>query len=116
VHRAYASVFGTWPPVLLSRDDGRTWHPDTAGLPSALPTQALLALASGARQVMLSTMGDGVWLRSATGQWHDVSAGLPARHAMPLVAAPGRSGVALYAGTMGFGVYARQGAGDAAPC
>ena len=38
MHRAYASVFGTWPPVLVSRDDGRTWHPDTRGLPSALPT------------------------------------------------------------------------------
>ena len=109
-HRAYASVFGTWPPVLVSDDDGRTWHPDTRGLPSALPTQALLALATGARQIILSTMGDGVWLRSATGRWRDVSAGLPAHHAMPLVAAPGRQ-VALYAGTMGFGVYARQGAG-----
>jgi hypothetical protein len=70
----------------------------------------LLALATGARQIILSPMGDGVWLRAATGQWRDVSAGLPARHAMPLVAAPGRQ-VALYAGTMGFGVYARQGAG-----
>ena len=79
-------------------------------MPSALPTQALLALATGAQQIILSTMGDGVWLRSATGWWHDVSVGLPARHAMPLVAVPGRA-VALYAGTMGFGVYARQGTG-----
>ena len=110
MHRAYASVFGTRPPVLVSDDDGRTWHPDTRGLPSALPTQALLALATGARQIMLSTMGDGVWLRSATGRWRDVSAGLPARHAMPLVAAP-ESREVLYAGTMGFGVYVRQGAG-----
>jgi hypothetical protein len=110
VHRAYAAVFGTRPPVLVSDDDGRTWHPDTRGLPSALPTQALLALATGARQIILSTMGDGVWLRAATGRWRDVSAGLPARHAMPLIAAPGKQ-VALYAGTMGFGVYARQGAG-----
>jgi hypothetical protein len=55
-------------------------------------------------------MGDGVWLRSATGRWRDVSAGLPARHAMPLVAAPASREV-LYAGTMGFGVYVRQGAG-----
>jgi hypothetical protein len=110
VHRAYASVFGTRPPVLVSDDDGRTWHPDTRGLPSALPTQALLALTTGARQIVLSTMGDGVWLRSATGRWRDISAGLPARHAMPLVAAP-ESTEMLYAGTMGFGVYARQGAG-----
>jgi hypothetical protein len=110
MHRAYASVFGTRPPVLVSDDDGRSWHPDTRGLPSALPTQALLALATGARQIILSTMGDGVWLRSATGRWRDVSAGLPARHAMPLVAAPASREV-LYAGTMGFGVYARQGAG-----
>jgi hypothetical protein len=110
VHRAYAAVFGTWPPVLTSHDDGRTWHPDGSGLPSALPTQALLALATGARQIILTTMGNGVWLRSAAGRWHDISAGLPARHAMPLVAAPGRQ-VLLYAGTMGFGVYARHGAG-----
>jgi hypothetical protein len=108
IHHAYASVFGTRPPVLVSDDDGRTWHPDSSGLPSALPTQALLALATGARQIVLSTMGDGVWLRSATSRWRDISAGLPARHAMPLVAVPGSREV-LYAGTMGFGVYARQG-------
>jgi hypothetical protein len=110
-HRAYAAVFGTWPPVLGSHDDGRTWRPDTSGLPSELPTQTLLALATGARQIILSTMGDGVWLQSAAGRWHDVSAGLPARHAMPLVAVPKSREVLLYAGTMGFGVYARQGAG-----
>jgi hypothetical protein len=106
---AYAAVFAAQTPVLSSQDDGRTWHADSVGLPTALPTQALLALATGARQVLLSTMGAGVWLRSAAGRWHDVSAGLPARHAMPLVAAPGRGSVVLYGGTMGFGVYAKQG-------
>ena len=55
--------------------------------------------------MLLSTMGDGVWLRTANG-WQDVSAGLPEHHAMPLAAGPDG---ALYAGTMGYGMYMKQG-------
>lgn len=107
-HLAFASVFGVSPPVLATRDDGLTWRPDDAGLPSALPTQALLAVDTPTPVMYLSTMGGGVWRRAATGPWRDVSAGLPQRHAMPLVGTRGRAGV-LYAGTMGDGVYVKRG-------
>jgi len=114
---ALASVFGVWPPILATRDDGRTWRAASAGLPSALPTQALLALAPrGSRgpRVILTTMGGGVWERSSTGSgpWRDIGVGLPARHAMPLAALPGAVTTVLYVGTMGDGVYVKQ--GDAA--
>jgi len=115
VERALASVFGVWPPVLETQDDGWTWRAASAGLLSALPTQTLLALTqrgSCGPRVILTTMGGGVWERSSTGMWRDVSAGLPARHAMPLVALPGVATTVLYAGTMGDGVYVKQ--GDAA--
>lgn len=108
--RAFASVFGASPPVLTTRDGGRTWHGDVQGLPQTLPTQALLALSTPSRQIVLTTMGGGVWRRDQTGLWQDISAGLPGRHAMPLVAVPGNATVVLYAGTMGYGIYAKQGA------
>ena len=113
--RAMASVFGLSPPVLATTDDGRTWRAAATGLPSVLPTQALLALpdrGSRGRQMILTTMGGGVWDRTTAGPWRDISAGLPARHAMPLVALPGAATTVLYAGTMGDGVYVKQ--GDAA--
>ncbi len=104
--RGYASVFGVQPPLLRTDDGGRTWHADTRGLPSTLPTQSLLPIMRHGQQVWLSTMGGGVWLRATDGTWRDVSVGLPARHAMPLVAGLGGT---LYAGTMGYGVYTKQG-------
>jgi len=107
--RAFASVFGVWPPVLTTFDGGRTWRAAAAGLPPVLPTQALLALAPRGAEVILTTMGGGVWEWSGGGPWRDISAGLPARHAMPLAALPGSATMALYAGTMGDGVYVRQG-------
>lgn len=109
---ALIGVFGVWPPVLATRDGGRTWRAAATGLPGALPTQALLALPAPRPRVILTTMGGGVWERAADGPWRDISAGLPARHAMPAVAWPGGGTSAVYAGTMGDGVYVKQ--GDAA--
>lgn len=106
---AYAAVFGARPPVLTTRDSGRTWHADTQGLPSSLPTQALSALRTHPPRVILTTMGGGVWERVAGAAWHDVSAGLPGRHGMPLVARQVGGSVLLYTGTMGFGVYGKEG-------
>ena len=103
---AYASVFGSWPPVLRTTDGGRTWRPDAAGLPSSLPSQALITTGGPQPQVVLSTMGGGVWQRLPQGTWREISAGLPERHAMPLAT----SGGVLYGGTMGYGVYLREGA------
>jgi hypothetical protein len=108
-HLAFASVFAGAPAVLVSRDDGRTWRADTAGLPSALPTATLRAFIDRTPRVILSTMGAGVWLRASTGVWRDISTGLPARHAMDVIAVSSNSSTLLYAGTMGFGVYAKQG-------
>ncbi len=107
-HRVVASVFGATPPVLSSNDGGLHWHADAAGLPSVLPSQAMLITGVGTPTLMLSTMGDGVWQRSGDGAWHDISAGLPLRHAMPLAG----NATTVYAGTMGYGVYVRQGAGN----
>jgi len=106
---AFAGVFGVRPPVLETRDGGQTWRAADAGLPSVLPTQALLAPASRRPRIILTTMGGGVWERSVSGPWRDISAGLPERHAMPLVVLPGSGALALYAGTMGDGVYVKQG-------
>jgi len=106
---AFAAIFGSWPPVLTTTDAGKTWRPAVSGLPSALPTQALLGLPAPEPQIILTTMGDGVWWRGKSGPWHDLSAGLPGRHAMPLTALPGNSLPVLYAGTMGEGVYVKQG-------
>ena len=103
----FATIFDAAPPVLASRDGGRVWRPDAAGLPPTLPTQSLHAGGPVAREIVLSTMGGGVWLRAPEGGWHDISAGLPRRHAMPLAGDPGGAGT-LFAGTMGAGVYARQ--------
>lgn len=107
-HLAFASVFAGSPSVLVSYDDGRTWHPDTEGLPPTLPTSTLRAFVDRAPRVILSTMGGGVWLRSTAGTWRDISAGLPAHHAMDFIVVPGTRGAVLYAGTMGFGVYVKQ--------
>lgn len=107
--RALASAFGVWPPVLASHDRGQTWQPASQGLPGALPTQALVALSSSHAQIVLTTMGGGVWERAAGSHWRDISAGLPQRHAMALVATDREVPVTLYAGTMGEGVYAKQG-------
>lgn len=104
----FATFFHTTPSVLLSRDGGLTWQSDTSNLPNNLPTQSLLPGEAATREVMVSTMGGGVWLRSAEGSWHDISAGLPQRHAMPIAGNPGVAGV-LFAGTMGRGVYEKQG-------
>lgn len=108
-HLAYASIFGTRPPVISSRDGGRAWRPTTSGLPPTVPAQALLALGTHPPWVILSTMGGGAW-RWSNGVWHDISAGLPERHAMPLAALRGHP-VVLYAGTMGYGVYIKRGSG-----
>ncbi len=107
--RAVASVFGVAPPVLATDDGGWTWQAAATGLPSVLPTQALVALSPRHPGVILTTMGGGVWERSAHGPWRDISAGLPERHAMPLVALPGGGPTVLYAGTMGDGVYVKSG-------
>jgi hypothetical protein len=107
--RAFAAVFGVWPPVVSTQDGGRTWHADGRGLSRTLPTQALLATSSPTRQLVLTTMGGGVWHRERTGGWQDMSAGLPTRHAMAVVAAPGQGTTLLYAGTMGSGIYGKQG-------
>lgn len=106
--RAYASVFGTWPPVLRTTDGGLTWRADARGLPGPLPSVALLAAPPGSGDALLTTMGGGVWLRDPGGLWRDAGAGLPEYHAMAVTSGAG----ALYAGTMGSGVYMRY--GDAA--
>jgi photosystem II stability/assembly factor-like uncharacterized protein len=107
---AYASVFAAQAPVLVTHDAGATWRPDIRGLPPILPTVALLPLPGRSPQVLLTTMGGGVYLRSDTGTWQEVDTGLPERHAMAAVAGAARGGVLFYAGTMGNGVYAKQGA------
>ncbi len=104
--RGYASIFGSWPPVLSTTDGGRDWRPDARGLPTTLPTESLLTVEGETTQVWLSTMGNGVWRKSGDGVWRDIDAGLPEHHAMPLTL--GSTGV-LYAGTMSNGVYRRQG-------
>ncbi|MDB5076722.1 MAG: hypothetical protein JWO42_2901 [Chloroflexi bacterium] len=108
----FASVFGATPPVMVSRDGGRTWASGAAGLPAILPVQDLASGSPPNREVYLTTMGGGVWRRGADGRWVDVSAGMPQRHAMALLAAG--SGT-LYAGTMSLGVYEKQGAGPWRP-
>lgn len=100
---AYAGVFGTAPALLRSTDDGRTWRPYTRGLPTTIPTQALLPINAPRHAVVLTTMGSGVWLLSSAGTWQDISAGLPERHGMPL--ATGIGDKQIYTGTMGWGVY-----------
>jgi len=104
-HLAFASIFSHHPSVLATHDGGKTWHPERR-LPSDLPSVALHAL--GGRQVVLSTMGKGVWERSMAGSWHDITAGLPASHAMAMAVPRGINNL-LYAGTMGFGAYAKRG-------
>jgi photosystem II stability/assembly factor-like uncharacterized protein len=100
---AFATEFGSAPAVFRSTDGGQTWRPDTAGLPATLPVEALLPLATPQHTVVLSTMGDGVWLRTPSGEWKDVSGDLPEHHGMPLVASAGDQQV--YTGTMGWGIY-----------
>lgn len=107
-HLVFATVFHATPSVLASRDGGRTWRPDEHGLPPNLPTQSLHAGGAMTQDIVLSTMGGGVWLRGSDSAWHDISAGLPQRHAMPIAGDPSGSG-ALFAGTMGRGVYERLG-------
>ena len=102
----YASIFGSSPPVLRSGDSGRRWSSYMQGLPSALPSEQLLAVAALSKSVILSSMGIGVWQITPGHGWSEISAGLPERHAMPL-AVDTRGGVRLYAGTMGSGVYTR---------
>jgi hypothetical protein len=108
-NRVLAAAFGTSPPVVSSADGGRTWKSDATALPSTLPTQALIAPTVPSRQVILTTMGGGVWREIGGQDWSDISDGLPAHHAMPIVAVHAHRLLLLYAGTMGFGVYARQG-------
>jgi hypothetical protein len=105
---AVAAVFGSRPAVISTRDGGHTWQPDARGLPRTLPTQALIETSKRPSQIILTTMGGGVWRWSRVGRWSDISAGLPARHAMPIIAERSSGALVLYAGTMGFGVYARQ--------
>jgi hypothetical protein len=107
--RAVAAVFGSWPPALSSTDGGRSWQPDSRGLPQTLPAQTLLPVSDAKDRLILTTMGGGVWRRNGSGTWHDMSAGLPERHAMPIVAVPAHRTTVFYAGTMGYGVYATQG-------
>ena len=107
-HLVFATVFHATPSVLASHDGGRTWQPDERGLPPNLPTQSLHTGGAATRDLVLSTMGGGVWLRAPSGVWHDISAGLPQRHAMPIAGDPSGNG-ALFAGTMGRGVYEKQG-------
>jgi hypothetical protein len=103
-HLVFATTFEQAPPVVVSHDGGQTWHADAAGLPVSLPTQALCTGTTATHQLLLTTMGGGVWMRSSTGVWRDTSTGLPQRHAMPLITST-RYARALYAGTMGYGVY-----------
>lgn len=107
--RAAAAVFGVRPPILVSRDGGRTWRADSRGLPPALPTQTLLPASLSMDRLILTTMGDGVWRQDGRAPWRDMSAGLPERHAMPIVGVSGHRTTVFYAGTMGYGVYATQG-------
>jgi hypothetical protein len=105
---AIASVFGVSPSLIASDDAGRTWHAALNGLPAVLPTQALMAIDTRPAQVILTTMGEGVWERAASGSWQEISQGLPERHAMPIAALADRGRYALYAGTMGYGIYVKQ--------
>jgi photosystem II stability/assembly factor-like uncharacterized protein len=100
---AYATIFGTAPAALRTTDSGRTWKPATQGLPATIPAEALLAVASPQRTIILSTMGFGVWRLGANGAWTDVSGNLPEHHGMPLTASSG--GQLVYTGTMGSGVF-----------
>jgi hypothetical protein len=102
---ALASVFGSTPPVLASTDAGLTWHAESRGLPSQLPTVALIVSDPQTPAVVLSTMGEGVWRLTAK-TWTEVSKGLPQDHAMPLTRSP--TGGPLYAGTMGYGVFIQE--------
>jgi hypothetical protein len=100
---AYATIFGTAPAALRSTDSGITWKPYARGLPATIPAEALLAVATPQRTIILSTMGFGVWRLGANGAWKDVSGNLPERHGMPLAASSG--GQLVYTGTMGSGVF-----------
>lgn len=104
----FASVFGAAASIMVSHDGGHTWAAVAPGLPSHLPVQDLAAGDARTHQIFLTTMGGGVWQRSADGQWRDISAGLPQHHAMPLLAAAPASAGVLYAGTMSVGVYEKQ--------
>jgi hypothetical protein len=108
-HLAFASLFQVSPALLASHDGGRAWSPGAGNLPGDLPAQDLAAGNTQARQIFLTTMGDGVWEQQGGGAWQDISAGLPQRHAMPLLAAPPPSTGVLYAGTMASGVYEKLG-------
>jgi hypothetical protein len=100
---AYASIFGTAPAALRSSDSGLTWKPDIQGLPTTIPAEALLAVSAPQHAIVLSTMGFGVWRRTASGTWIDVSGNLPEHHGMPLTDSSG--GQIIYTGTMGSGVF-----------
>jgi hypothetical protein len=100
---AFASVFGEAPAVLSSSDNGGSWAASTRGLPPTLPSETLLAIPAS-NAMMLSTMGEGVWLMTSGDAWRDVSAGLPERHAMPITG----DGSVQFAGTMGYGIFARR--------
>ena len=104
---ALAAIFGSAPHILATHDGRNTWKAASQGLPSTLPTVAMLEVGSAPAKTVLSTMGVGVWERAGTGAWREVSAGLPERHAMPLAGSTG--GNPLFAGTMGYGVYMRTG-------
>lgn len=106
---ALAGIFGSAPPVLATHDGGLSWRAASQGLPSTLPTVAMLEVSTDPVTTVLSTMGVGVWERTGTGAWREMSAGLPERHAMPLAGSAGSN--PLFAGTMGYGVYIRAGSG-----
>jgi photosystem II stability/assembly factor-like uncharacterized protein len=102
---ALATIFGSTPPVLASTDGGLTWQAESQGLPSQLPSVALIVANPQQATVVLSTMGEGVWQLAAK-TWTQISKGLPQDHAMPLTRSA--SGGPLYAGTMGFGVFIQE--------
>jgi|SRR5579884_2106143 len=109
-HEALAAVFASYPSVLRTEDGGLTWHGEASGLPHrGVPTQQLIALPFRRPNVVLTTMGQGVWQWAGSGAWRDISAGLPERHAMPVIAQRRGKAIDLYAGTMGYGAYAREG-------
>jgi hypothetical protein len=108
-HLTYASIFEASPAVEVSHNGGQTWSSGAVNLPATLPAQDLAPGPAPARQIFLTTMGDGVWQQEAGGTWQDISAGLPQRHAMPLLSAPPPASGVLYAGTMASGVYEKQG-------
>ncbi len=108
-HLVVASLFQANPPVLASRDDGRTWASYAANLPASLPVQDLAPGDAKTQQIFLTTMGGGVWQREGDGAWQEIGAGLPQNHAMPLIVANPQSAGVLYAGTMASGVYEKNG-------